>query len=321
MRRLLPNRYYDISTPLIPVSWDQQKALDAFRQSLVAGEYQFESVSCLCGNSEGILIAQRDRYALPVNTYLCRQCGMMWTNPRMRQESLNRFYKQAYRSIYVGQIQASDEFFDTQVEQGQFILDYVSSDIPSRKPLVVFDIGCGAGGMLLPFRDAGWSVYGCDIGGNYLDRGRQAGLVLEHGGSEVLTKYGKADLVILSHVLEHLPDPDTTLQEIADLLVDDGFLYIEVPGIFNIHKTYKDFLLFLQNAHLYHFTLTTLHTLLARNSFQLMKGNEYIHALFQKQNIKSSISIQGLHRQIIGYIYFVELLRLTRMFKKQIFSK
>jgi SAM-dependent methyltransferase len=40
---------------------------------------------------------------------------------------------------------------------------------------------------------------------------------------------GRADLVILAHVLEHLPSPPETLAEIRNALSDQGLLYVEVP--------------------------------------------------------------------------------------------
>jgi hypothetical protein len=39
----------------------------------------------------------------------------------------------------------------------------------------------------------------------------------------------KPDLVILAHVLEHLPDPLQPLRETREAIADDGIIYVEVP--------------------------------------------------------------------------------------------
>lgn len=311
-------RFFLLNEPIVRLSQEQQEALCAFRAKLERGLYGFEETPCLCGDWRGKLIAQRDRYALPVNTYLCRSCGLMWTSPRMTTGSLARFYEEDYRPIYVGRAQAPEFFFAEQVRHGHTIYDFVVSDMPSSQGLTVFDVGCGAGGTLVHFLDAGWSVFGCDLGVEYLQRGRAAGLVLEHGDVTTLGRYRPANLVVVSHVLEHLPSPLEALKQISALMVDDGYLYAELPGIFSIHKTYGDTLRFLQNAHLYHFTLATLTSLMSRAGFRLVKGDERIHALFQRDGDTVSASATDQYRKILAYLCFAEVNRffgLSRLFR------
>ena len=61
------------------------------------------------------------------------------------------------------------------------------------------------------------------------------------------------DLIILSHVLEHFPDPLGVVERVLERLNPGGVLYIEVPNI-------RAFCLgALQGAHLYYFSDRTLH--------------------------------------------------------------
>ena len=178
----------------------------------------------------------------------------------------------------------------------------------------VLDIGCGAGGTLMPFVEAGYARFGCDVGGEYLHRGRYAGLTLQHGNTSSLAEYGPAKLAILSHVLEHLTNPIEELRLIAELLEDRGYLYVELPGVLKIHETYGDTLLFLQNAHLYHFTLATLSSIMARAGFRMVKGNEYISALFQKDSDPARVCTIGEYEKIRAYLGFLERDRLCRKY-------
>lgn len=47
---------------------------------------------------------------------------------------------------------------------------------------------------------------------------------------------GKYDCVIMVALIEHLIDPLNSLKRIRDLLVDDGFIYIETPNVAKINK-------------------------------------------------------------------------------------
>jgi len=317
MKHWLLYRLFNQTEPIEQLNSTQRSALEIFKRKIRDGEYLFENVSCLCGEKDSILISTHDRYGLSVHTHLCRHCGMMWTSPRMREDSLTKFYEIDYRPIYVGSPQAPDSFFREQVEHGKRMYDYVKSDIEksSKDRLKVFDIGCGGGGALLPFKDNGWIPFGCDLGEEYLIRGREEGLILEHGDSRSLSLYGPANLVILSHVLEHFSYPLKNLNEVSKLLADDGYIYIEVPGIFKIHDTYGDVLLFLQNAHLYHFTLNTLSSLMAQAGFKLIKGDENICALFQKSANIEKRSEENESSKILQYIYLTEIYRFMRIKK------
>lgn len=306
----LLRRFYLQNSPIEKLSREQMFALERFRSKLAQGVYQFEDVPCLCGSTKGKLVAQRDRYALPVRTHLCKLCGIMWTSPRMIEASLKQFYEDDYRPIYVGTQSATENFFEEQVQHGCKVYDFVSPFIKHDQHPIVFDVGCGAGGMLIPFVEASWSAFGCDLEAEYLERGRNAGLILVQGDVSVLREYGPANLVILSHVLEHLKNPLGSIIQIARSITVEGYVYIELPGIFSIHRTYGDIMLFLQNAHLYHFTLKTLSSLMSKAGFRLIKGDEGIRALFQRDSTVKPVLTTREYQQVLKYLYFVEIERL-----------
>ena len=307
LNKILLRRFFTFDHPQAKLSETQKQSLSEFKRKVQQGKYNFENVPCLCGDPGGVLITERDRYCLPVKTLLCTSCGTLRTSPRLDEPSLSTFYEQDYRSIYVGSPQAPDEFFEQQETHGVSIRDFVWKISEPEKIITVFDVGCGAGGTLIPFRNLGCKVFGCDLGSQYLYRGISSGLTLEHGDIESLYKYGKADLVILSHVLEHFPKPLETLKKISDGMSSGGYLYVEVPGIFNIHNAYKDPLLYFQNAHLYHFTLSTLTFLLQQAGFELIKGNESVQALYQKTDKVVVLSHLSKWHSILRYFYFAEI--------------
>jgi len=309
-----PERFYKAADPVEKLDSFQSEALKKFIFELQDNVFSFEDTTCLCGENSGsaITIAKRDRYALHVDTYLCKSCGMLWTSPQMTEDSLRRFYENNYRPIYVGEENASESFFNEQIRHGRAILSFLERYLIKSEfgCSTVFDVGCGAGGVLVPFREAGYNVFGCDYGGKYLEYGKLKGLALEHGGIERLSQYGKAKIIILSHVLEHFKNPLKQLEMLSNVLAEDGYIYIELPGVFNIYNVYRDPLLYFQNAHLFHFTLNTLNILMWRAGFTLIAGNQNISAVYQKR--ASSIICPGKfeYMKILLYLLGIEMGRI-----------
>lgn len=254
-----------------------------------SNKYQFEKVNCVvCGNKNFELLSEKDRYGLYVPTVICKDCGLVQTNPRMNQKSYNEFYDSEYRRLYTGEDICSEAFFKNQQFQGKAIFDLIEKYI--GKPLenkFVVEIGTGAGGILQIFKDIGNKVFGLDLGSEYINYGKSKGLNLKVGTIDDIKKLKlKPDLVIYSHVLEHILDPVRELKKLRENLKPTSLLYIEVPGIKNLIKSYnQDFLTYLQNAHVYHFSLKTLKNIGRKAGFSCVYGNEGINSIFKTDKI------------------------------------
>ncbi len=276
--RPLVRELVDTGKPHIRVSAAGLDALSKFRERLRHGDYELLEEGCICptGGANRVLVATEDRYGLPFRTYLCRDCGLIFTTPRMSTQSVVKFYDVEYRAIYRGKPKATEAFFADQARHGRQILRRIGKRSPGR----VFDIGCGAGGVLVPFQEAGWQCFGGDFGSGYLNRGGEAGLTLEVGSYETLRQYAPADLIVASHVLEHCLNPIEELKGWASLLSRDGLLYIEVPGLFDVYRNYKSLAAFFHVAHTFNFTLGTLRSVAAQAGLKFVAGNESVWALF-----------------------------------------
>jgi 2-polyprenyl-3-methyl-5-hydroxy-6-metoxy-1,4-benzoquinol methylase len=272
-------------------------------------EWKLNSRACqICGQENFTKIAEVDRYLLDVTTVLCNSCGFMFTDPVMRQSDYEDFYINYYRELYTNSSEATSEFFQDQYKTGTRIYKYLEKNF-SLVDKTIVEIGAGAGGILKAFADRGLKVIGCDFGKDYLNYGIKQGVNLQIGGIESIPSQS-ADVVIYCHVLEHILDLDNEFKNLERILKPGGLIYIEVPGIFYVHYTYRgNFLKFLQNAHLYHFSKKTLTNLMSKHKFKPLKVNQVINGLFihdhsQFQNInKSNNSIT------MFYLKSIELLR------------
>jgi 2-polyprenyl-3-methyl-5-hydroxy-6-metoxy-1,4-benzoquinol methylase len=96
----------------------------------------------------------------------------------------------------------------------------------------MLDVGCGNGGFLMLARQAGWQVEGLDFDVGAVETARSRGLEVHHGGIEVLgNRTACFDLITLSHVIEHVHEPQALLQALHSLLKDGGRLWLETPNI------------------------------------------------------------------------------------------
>ncbi len=261
----------------------QNEARSRVLAKLHDGTYELEATPCFCGGPPRDLeISLRDRYGLPVRTVLCEHCGLMRSDPRMTAAAAARFYDEHYRDLYTGPGNG-EALYRSQVARGRGLTQLLAKLLPQIER--VYEVGCGAGGLLAPFAELGKQVAGVDLGGEYLEVGRGHGLALVQGdASALLAAQGRtADLVLLMHVFEHYHDLHASAAELATLLDPGGVLLVEVPGIATIGTHYRsDLLSYLQNAHNYHFTATTLEFVLRRCGFDVLACTESGVALCQK---------------------------------------
>jgi 2-polyprenyl-3-methyl-5-hydroxy-6-metoxy-1,4-benzoquinol methylase len=99
----------------------------------------------------------------------------------------------------------------------------------------VLDIGCGAGDNARLLGASGWYVTGITlseqeraVAGNFCEEVFVHDL--EHGLPSQLEK-AKFDLVLMSHVLEHLRDPRPILAGVYDMLHPHGSIAVALPNV------------------------------------------------------------------------------------------
>lgn len=200
---------------------------------------------------------------LPFRT--CRPCDFAFLAAGESRE---------YEAYYASNInddwqhEASDR--DSPSAQQAALLREHLEEVPAR----VLDFGCGSGDLLAELAAANPDsrFFGCDLSAPALAAAGQrlAGLpnaTIANLGQ--LASEGPYDLVILSHVLEHLLE-FSPLAWLRDLLADDGMLYVEVPDALRYElRPRLEYLYYLDRLHVNHFTPQAMATLGARFGFEL----------------------------------------------------
>ena len=280
---------------------------DRVREDMVHGPATPAAVASCFGAEEEQVVAEVDRYGLPLRTVLSRDSGLMRSDPYYAPDYLSVFYRDHYRSLYRPKRFSLSWFLAEQIRHGQRILERLPT--PLRPGARVLDVGCGMGGMLVAFALEGCEIVGFDYGAEYVAKGRRLGLDLRAGGFETVAGERPFDLVMMSHVLEHAADPIAFARQAAGVLATDGLCYLEVPGIFNIRAGYDgDVLTYLQNAHQWHFTAATLRATLARAGLHVEQGDESIWCIARHGKVEPSARAHD------GERVAAELLDLERTF-------
>ncbi len=131
------------------------------------------------------------------------------------------------------------------------ILDLL--DNVQKVGLTVLDVGCSCGGnlMYIKKRNATARLYGIELNPHTAAVAANYGEVYAEDLEKIHRPewQGKFDYIICGDILEHLYDPWTVVQKLADLLKDGGSMLVSLPNIgfvgevynlLNGHFQYKD---------------------------------------------------------------------------------
>ena len=265
----------------------QLEVVGRLKAKFASGEYPLEKTNCPCGRQDDETLSEQDRYGLPLETAICRGCGMVRLKSRLAGDALSAFYQGEYRDLYMGPEYGSlGNYFTGMVRRGYYVWELLRRHAPTvhLKKASVLEVGCSSGGILVPFLESGASVIGYDHDQRYLDYGKERcpGLDLRPGGLETVAEHeARYDVVIVNHVFEHLSDPLAAARILRKIVKPHGVVYVSVPGVTNPEYFFspdKSFLGGLHVAHLYNFSRATL--VQTMRGFRPVYADEAVRAIF-----------------------------------------
>lgn len=249
----------------------RQRVLDKIK----IGRYKFKKSRCLyCGTDRyDIPIIDRDRNGLYNPVVQCGNCGMIRNAQFFDPISLTEFYQKDYHELTLGNATADSIFFNNQKTFGYRYLDYYQKTIGSIEGKRVLEYGCASGGILAPLMEHGAICEGCDYNRDYLNFGLGQGMPLY--SVEELDRTKKYDLIILSHILEHLENPVVFLRDVSSMLAGGGAIIAEIPNIWLAPFNYSSLRHYLTLAHFWHFTSETFRNLFLLAGFEVIYLNDF----------------------------------------------
>ena len=224
-----------------------------------AGLDALQEIDCaVCESPERRLLFTKQGYAF----HRCLECSHIYVSPRIRADLQKRIAEE----LDDGGLE--DSYLEIQKIYAAFLCDYIHPRAPGPR---ILDIGFGRGYLMQLTRAYGFEVYGIDsstaqierLKPQFGDRVCQVSVGLEK------IPWGAFDVVVMSHVLEHLVDPAAALSEVRAAMNPGGLLYIAVPDMESVQ--FRMFGKHLETinplVHLQYFTENSLSRLLQRGEF------------------------------------------------------
>jgi 2-polyprenyl-3-methyl-5-hydroxy-6-metoxy-1,4-benzoquinol methylase len=219
----------------------------------------------------------------------CGSCGFKYTNPRPVPEHIASYYEfedyishsNAKRGLVNKIYQAARSY--ALIKKLQLVLKV------SKKKGPILDYGCGTGEFLNVCKKAGWEVAGVEPSPSARAQAiKQYGLDVTT--PENVTPGSKFQVITLWHVLEHLPDLNTSFELFKSKLNADGTLIIAVPNPTSYEaEKYKEFwAAYDVPRHFYHFrpedinALAEKHTMKVVETLPMLLDAFYISLLSEK---------------------------------------
>jgi 2-polyprenyl-3-methyl-5-hydroxy-6-metoxy-1,4-benzoquinol methylase len=228
----------------------------------------------------------------------CQVCSFIYADTKITQVELDDYYSNL--SKYEDKtISTGGGYTIHDRNRLKSAAKYISSKFENRE-IEIVDIGCAIGGLLEQLRNEGFSnLTGIDpsISCVKITQSEKKCKCYHSSLFNLQEKFGKYDLVILSHVWEHILDLKTAIKSIEKILKPNGFIYIECPNAMLykeiIHAPFQEF----NTEHINHFTEESFKNFFGCNNYnckdvgnrviQIASGEDYnaVYGIFQKNSV------------------------------------
>jgi 2-polyprenyl-3-methyl-5-hydroxy-6-metoxy-1,4-benzoquinol methylase len=168
----------------------------------------------------------------------CTACGLVQRNPQPLKEEIIARYSGVYGKDYLSyEIENEAQFLKLQQlalgDAGFFAMEKaLMLRAKYQEQPSVLDAGCATGALLGFLRGRGWRVTGVEISpsaeyGRNIRKLDISSLPLEENKFS-----GESfDVILASHLIEHLDNPRSFLAEVNRVLKKDGHVFITTPNI------------------------------------------------------------------------------------------
>ncbi len=279
-------------------------------------ELEFKYFNCFCGCADYKIISTATRHKNHFDVVACTNCGTFRINPYMTEASVKKYYTEIYGPVKRKNVEA-EGLYKKQAGSSEELFKVISKHF--GKDTAILDYGSGAGGRLDAFFKNGYTnLNAFDYDEKYLAHAVSKGAKRHVDGN-------KYDLIILSHVIEHINEPVEFLKKLKeDYLKPTGQIYLEVPLYDNTVHLMGDFHL----AHKFYFSYYSL-VLLGNMAGMVETANDY-NAIFVTPNEDKAIkdAANFPKEKALDLLAYklkkarnLELRRKSRKFLKQLITK
>ena len=236
-------------------------------------DYQFENVICiLCKSNNYLNITNKGRHGFPTNVVICKECGLVYLNPRWNAKSYMDFYQNEYDKYYRPEVieptsisKDPNNIIEKRLKKFNLYPSAVTN---------ILDIGSGQGENLKQFQSLfpNSELFAIEPSPDCQIHLKKFGVtVIEEDVNSSWDKnhQNQFDLIIMKHVLEHFLDPLEVMKKIQSTLKPSGLVYIGVPNTLVTKGDLETF--WFRVVHTYYFNKYSLTNLLGMASLDVLK--------------------------------------------------
>ena len=205
----------------------------------------------------------------------CTSCSLRFTNNIPGEKEMGAYYQS---ENYISHSNTRKGFINrlyhvirniTLQSKKNILLHYTKKPVGN-----LLDIGSGTGLFLKKMKDAGWNVTGLepDADARKISADQQSGSVYLPEKLFELPLHS-FDAISLWHVLEHVHNLHTYMEQIKKLITPGGYLFVAVPNYTSADAAYykEHWAAYDVPRHLYHFSPKSMQHLFEKHGFVLKK--------------------------------------------------
>lgn len=159
----------------------------------------------------------------------CANCRFVYSREVLLPDAEQARYRQSQSSQANQALKVNEAYRFLEQKKAEYVVGCLTQ---FSAPANVLDVGCSNGTLLEAARSQGWQAYGIELGEVAVQSCLNKGLQVVHGSfpEDLPADWPAMDAVMLFDVLEHLPSPRQSLQQMITCLKTEGLLLVQVPN-------------------------------------------------------------------------------------------
>lgn len=221
---------------------------------------------CNCCNKEIIDTKYKDQFNFE-SLQICTNCKHIQIKNIPENKIIKNFYENSYSKNRESFI--SPEYFKIMRKRAKAQIEFINKHIDLKNKKIL-DLGCGYGYLLKELKAYSNDILGLEFDPKAVEHCNKA---LKVNATQIFSEADysnieKVDLIVMSHVLEHIADLNNTIETLKQ---KTKYLFIEIPVYTSaISDQFKD-----QEGHLNFFNINSIKFFFESKNFKILDINQF----------------------------------------------
>lgn len=234
-----------------------------------------ENIVCtMCGENKTHTLSKQGTDGLALTSVICKNCSLIYINPRMTKDGYKRYYEEEYREKTINHGDRGSDFdckklFQSTIVHGKALATLVKPYLNVDGALM--EVGSGVGGVLSGIKaELHREVVGIEPSSKEADYANSQGIKTYHALIEDHKETDTYAAIITTQSLNHFLDPRYFFEWSYKSLVKDGLLVVEVMNFRQQLRLAGKYSNSVKIDHVYMFTPTALKNLVRSAGFDIL---------------------------------------------------